>query len=167
MQTPITVRCLTEQQKDVIIQAYQAKASLKQLAFLIGKSTRTIGRVLEERGLLTPVPRLKGEAYHTMKLLEKRGIGIDALGSLLGVLAHNRVKTAIQLQGILNTPALTPENIQIYLDHCTKEQLATHFYTSGLVKLAETTKQTHDTRKQQQAALFCPPQQTSFAGFAA
>lgn len=150
MQNPITVRCLTKAEKDLIVQQYQNKASLKSLAFLFEVSTRTIGRVLEERDLLTPVPRIKGEAYKMMRLLKLAGIS-----------------DAEELKELLLPPVLDPAIVQIYLNDCSKEKLATHFYTSGLVKLAEITQQTHATRKQQQAALFCPPQQTSFTGFAA
>jgi hypothetical protein len=145
----ITVKCLSEAVKDEIVAHYNNKAKVKDLAIAFDTSTRTIGRVLEERGLSTPVPRLKGEAYQIMKLLKTVGLSCP-----------------VDLQTHLEVSAFTPENIQAHLNRCTKEQLASYFYTSGLVKLTEDSKQQHAARKQQQAALFCPPQQSALFDFA-
>lgn len=137
----VTVKCINEAGKDDIVASYKNKVSLVILAVHHNTSTRTIGRVLEERGLATPVPRLKGEAYTAMKILKANGLTADTLDYAL--------KHAV-------APALTPTTVQTYLNQCSKEQLAHHFYASGLVKLAEITQQAHADRKQQQAALFRP-----------
>lgn len=74
------VKNLTALQKDQIVQIYRSKQkTIKDIAKDFDTSPRTIGRVLEERGLATPVPRLKGEAYRVMKVLEGAGIGVDDL----------------------------------------------------------------------------------------
>lgn len=125
------VKCLPSYVKDQICLAYNNKTlTLKELAEHFTTSTRTIGRVLEERGLATPVPRLKGEAYQIMQLLKEYELDLAGL------------KTTLSM------PALTPINVQLFMNQCTKDQLARFFYTSGLVKLAEIAKQTHDSQQQ-------------------
>ena len=41
------------------------------------------------------------------------------------------------LEALILAPALTMPNVQLFLNDCTKEELANLFYTTGLVKLAE------------------------------
>jgi hypothetical protein len=70
-----TVKCLEKAIKDLIVHEYtKFRAPLVVLAKTYGVSTRTIGRVLEERGLATPVPRLKGEAYIVLEACKIYGI---------------------------------------------------------------------------------------------
>lgn len=72
---PITVKCLTEPEKDVIVMSYQTKAmNQKELARFWDVSERTINRVLIERGQATPVQRVEAEAKKVMALLKKHGI---------------------------------------------------------------------------------------------
>lgn len=159
MTSPVIVRCLSEEKKDDLVARYAKKASLIELAFLFSVSTRTIGRVLEERGLLSPVPRIKAEAYTVMHLLEEHQISPEDLKEILSLFRNNGISSIASLEHILRTPALTPQNIQSYLNQCTKEELANYFYSSGLTKLAEINQyaQADAHRKQQQAALFKPP----------
>ncbi len=71
----MSVKCLSDVQKNFVIKAYQAKhKSQKELAQYLDVSERTINRVLTEAGLATPVARIKGEAYQVMQLLKKYGI---------------------------------------------------------------------------------------------
>jgi hypothetical protein len=80
----MTVKCIKQDIKDQIAASYRNKyKSIKQLAIENHTSPRTIGRVLEEHGLATPVPRLKGEAYHAMKLLEKFNVSVEELEQIL------------------------------------------------------------------------------------
>lgn len=143
---PISVRSLSETSKDLLVADYNNKLTIKALAERYCTSTRTVGRVLEERGLATPVPRLKGDAYRVMKMLEDNNISPDEL------------ETALTHLEIPTPP--TKEAVQSYLNQCSQEQLAHHFYASGLVKLVETTKQANADHKQQQAALFRPVAQS-------
>ena len=46
--------------------------------------------------------------------------------------------TADSIEALCLAPALTKENVQAYLNECSKEELAQFFFTAGLVKLAET-----------------------------
>ena len=125
----MTVKCFTVEQKDQVCLAYIHKTmKLIDLAKHFATSTRTIGRVLEERGLATPVPRLKGEAYQAMKVLKEFDLTPTELWAHLSA---------------PKTPAFTPENVQTYLNMCSKEELARFFYTSGLVKLAAIANQVH------------------------
>lgn len=72
---PITVKCLTEPEKDVIVMSYQTKAmNQKELARFWDVSERTINRVLIERGQATPVQRVEAEARKVMNLLKAHGI---------------------------------------------------------------------------------------------
>ena len=59
--------------------------------------------------------------------------------------------TADDLMRILTAPALTPANVQDYLNKCTKEELAQFFYISGLVKLGETVEAAQNSHEQQSA----------------
>jgi hypothetical protein len=72
----MTVKCFTSLEKDRIVADYIGKCfpNNKALAECWATSTRTINRILEERGLATPVPRLKGEAHQVMLLLKDHGI---------------------------------------------------------------------------------------------
>lgn len=80
----MAIRCLTQHQKQYIIYFYQKKNyTQKHLAEQFEVSPRTINRVLIEAGIATPVARIKGEAYHVMKLLEKHGLDLNSLRSML------------------------------------------------------------------------------------
>ncbi len=102
----MTVRVLSQSQKDLIVTWYKQKIyTVSQLAKQYKTSTRTIGRVLEEAGLATPVPRLKGEAYQAMQVLKAYNMNVE------------------QLKRALAAPALTLENVQAFLRQCTPAQL--------------------------------------------
>lgn len=148
----MSVKCVNPTQKQIIADWYQAKIlNQKELAQRFATSERTINRILEERGLATPVARIKGEAYQVMQLLKKHGIGLPELkdvlakqhplfppetGAILDLLkAHNMGLP--ELAHALKQPAFTFDNVQLFLNRCSKEQLASLFYTSGLVKVAE------------------------------
>lgn len=158
------VKCLTSQQKDLIALWYKGNIkSQKDLAEHFNTSRRTINRVLEERGLATPVARIKGEAYQVMQYLQTLGITkaeelkhyifvltklqLTPESSKLIALANEAGLTADSLAKLLKTPQLTLSNIQGFLNQLPVEQLAQMFYASGLVKVAEIAQQ-----KQKQAA---------------
>ena len=149
------VKCISEFEKDNVVASYKNKVPLTILAVHHNTSTRTIGRVLEERGLATPVPRLKGEAYTVMKALQQADIPAKLAPEMITILTTAGIRGVAELQDRLK-PRVTSDTVQTYLNQCTKEQLAHHFYASGLIKLAEITQQAHADRKQQQAALFRP-----------
>lgn len=80
----ITVRCLSEAEKAAVAWYYSNyKYPIKNLAVIYKTSPRTIGRVLHEKGLATPVPRIKGEAKRVMDLLKKYGVTLEVLESAL------------------------------------------------------------------------------------
>lgn len=80
----MTVRIFTIVEKNQICLAYSHKTmNLKELAEHFNASSRTIGRVLEERGLATPVPRLKGEAYQALQLMRDFGFSPTQLRNML------------------------------------------------------------------------------------
>ena len=80
----MTVSCLTQEAKDMIYAAHTNKTmTQKEMAEYFGVSERTINRVLNELGLATAVPRIKGEAYQVLRLLEKHNFTIKDLETLL------------------------------------------------------------------------------------
>jgi hypothetical protein len=100
------VKILNDIQKDVICTLYTAKThTIKKLATEYHTSPRTIGRVLEERGLATPVPRIKGEAYHALKLLQK----------------HNL--TPAQADQMLSKPQLTKELVVEFMGGLGRDEM--------------------------------------------
>jgi len=122
----MTVKSLTDTEKQKIAAYYKTTAfSQRRLAKQFGTSTRTIGRVLEEHGLATPVARLKGEAHQVMKLLAKHGMGFSELKALLSN------------QMVLPFTGLGESSVQQYLNAVSADQLAKLFYNAGLVKIAE------------------------------
>lgn len=71
----MTVSKLTEAQKQMVRVNYTSKSmNITKMAIVLGVSTRTIGRVLEELDLPSPVPRLRGEAYNVIQTLKKFGV---------------------------------------------------------------------------------------------
>lgn len=110
----MTVKCFAEMTKDQICLAYSHKTMcLSELARHFTTSTRTIGRVLEERGLATPIPRLKGEAYALMKLMLQYNMTVDQLKTILTAPA---------------APVIDNQTVQTYLDGCSEEELGGFVY---------------------------------------
>lgn len=66
---------------------------------------------------------------------------------VMSVLQEHNIKPS-ELRQRLESPAMTVMNIQLFLNQCTKDQLAKLFYTSGLVKLAEIATQSHANQQQ-------------------
>lgn len=82
----MSVKCLDPHQKRYIAYFYSnKKANQKELAEQFSVSERTINRVLNEMGLATAVPRLKGEAYQVMQLLKKYGLDYNSLDRVLRI----------------------------------------------------------------------------------
>lgn len=108
--------------KDNIRLVYTRKTlSIKEMTQFFGVSSRTIGRVLEEGGLATPVPRLQGDAYQVMQLLKK----------------HNL--TPVTLTAMLEAAPLVPQiqDIPALLDKLTLPDLIRNFSTSAMKKMLE------------------------------
>lgn len=127
----MTVHCLTEAQKTELVALYNNKDfNITELGKKYRVSERSITRVLDEFDIPTPMPRVRGEAYQAMQVLKSYGMNVE------------------QLKAALAAPALTQQNVQMYLNQCSKEHLAELFYISGLAKIAEMTRDMH----QKQAA---------------
>lgn len=139
----MTVKILHDDRKKDIVEKYKTKQhTIAALATSYGVSTRTIGRILEEAGLATPVPRLKGEAHLVMQLLKKNGLDLQGLTDL------------INGQGALFNRPLTKEEVQHFLNVQPQEILGAMFYTAALIKVAEMHNahvQTATLRMQEQA----------------
>ena len=123
----LTVKCLHASEKDAIVHAYTLKTlNLLELAKFFNTSTRTIGRVLEERGLATPVPRLKGEAHQVMRILHAYGLNAD---TLVAALERNA------------EPFLPTQYVQDYLLNASEEELGRLFWKANKHKITIEMKQ--------------------------
>lgn len=114
---------LAKHTKDNIRLVYTRKTlTIKEMTQFFGVSSRTIGRVLEEGGLATPVPRLQGEAYLVMQLLKK----------------HNL--TLVSLTDLLEATPLVPQiqDVPALLEKLTWPDLIRKFSNSAMKKLLET-----------------------------
>ena len=126
---------LSKEQEDRLCEYHQNKVFLtsKALAAKFGISERTLNRILVARGLATKQNSVRDEA---------RGF--------LRVLGAYEITTPKQLQKILQERAdgqaqldlraqqdLSVESVQQFLNACRPEQLASMFYTAGLIKIAE------------------------------
>ena len=56
--------------------------------------------------------------------------------------------TPTELKTRLESPPMTVNNIQLFLNQCTTEQLSRFFYTSGLAKLAEIAVKVNESQQQ-------------------
>lgn len=69
--------------------------------------------------------------------------------------------TAEKLEVLLKAPAFTKENVLLYLNACTTNELAQLFYQTGLVKLSEIVDQQHQAhlkaQNEQQSTSSAPP----------
>lgn len=79
----MTVKCLTDLQKEIAIRMYESEQQIKDIAAYLDTSERTVGRVLVEAGLSTPTQRVSEEASHVMKLLAKYKVNPKELESIL------------------------------------------------------------------------------------
>jgi DNA-binding transcriptional regulator YhcF (GntR family) len=83
----MAVKAITDAQKELIRVNYVNKRmNQKQMAEALDVSERTINRVLNELGLLTAVPRLKGEAHQALTVLAAWGIAPARLQECLAEL---------------------------------------------------------------------------------
>jgi hypothetical protein len=114
------VRCFTELEKDEIILDYVTKRfTVTELAEGWDVSRRTINRVLEERDVPSPVPRLQGEAYEVMQILAKRNI------------------KPCDLEHRLEICSMDIHTVQEFLNGCTKSELAALFYNAVMPRFSK------------------------------
>lgn len=111
------VNCLTDSHQALIHPTPKHGGRQMDLTTLFLELPRTIDRMLEERGLATPVPRLDNEAY--MQLLDP---GVDT-DTHEGVFERG------------NNAVATFERVQVHLNRCSTKALAIHLYINELVKL--------------------------------
>ena len=82
----MTVKCLTPQEKQIIVSDYLAKSFITDIAFWHKVSPRTISRVLAEANLLTPTERVDAETKKIKRIMQKYGITVDTLDATLSIL---------------------------------------------------------------------------------
>lgn len=118
----MTVKKLSDAQKQAVVTIYTSNdkpKSIHELADLLGVSTRTIGRVLEEAGVTASKKIHTGEAAKVMRVLYKHKINADSL------------------EAILNEPAMIPSNVSLFLKDCNRDQLYVILNGAGLITNAD------------------------------
>lgn len=140
-------KTLTEKQENSICAQHAMGVPQTQIAFHIGCSTRTVGRVLAARGVATAVPRLQDEARDVMKLLKKHDINPKELHLILQDYKSGQktmnfgdpVMTQEAMEERINRELeLDKKAIQNYLNNCDHAELATLFYRAALNKVIQT-----------------------------
>lgn len=96
-----TVKCLSKDIKDYIVSDYRNKVSVTKIADEWCTSTRTIGRVLVERGLALPVARLQREAARVMRMMKIYDISPERLESIF--VADQQSSPAYRAKHLKNT----------------------------------------------------------------
>ena len=117
----MSVKSISSPIKDEIVVAYRAKTlNQLELAQFFNTSPRTINRILEERGLATPVARIKGEAYQAMQLLKQYGLTVGDLKTMLD-------KTSITKNAF----------VENYLLNASEEELGRLFWLANKAKIKQ------------------------------
>lgn len=119
----MTIKKLTETEKTFVVSAYYEGHPQKRIAEILGTSARTVGRVLETQGILTPAKQQKEETKALLKLINSHKVTLSELEQLLKNKEGGSTYDA--------------SSIQRYLNNCSTSQLAKFFYNSGLVKVAK------------------------------
>lgn len=125
-------KTLTESAIQEIVDAYVTSSqTMEDLAVLYGVSRRTIGRVLENKGVLSPIKRSREKDQ-----------------AFLDMLAKYNVTTPEDLEKIFHTPVLVLPNILTFLKEATDSELAYLFYEAALAKVAERVRQPQPEKKE-------------------
>lgn len=124
---------LTKEQEDSICKQFEGKIPNTQIAFNIGCSTRTVGRVLTSRGLGSKHANVRDQARGFLRVLGAYDIATPKqLAKILQERADGQAQLDLRAQ-----QELSVESVQQFLNACRPEQLASMFYTAGLIKIAE------------------------------
>lgn len=108
----MTVQCIPDNLKDHICAFYSKRTyTLKEIAKIFVTSPRTINRVLTERGMATPVARIKGDAYQVMRFL-----------------ATKDITTVDALEKVFAPRPINPDDVQEFLNNCSADELTSHYY---------------------------------------
>lgn len=103
----MTVMKLTAAQKAAVVVIYTSNirpSSMQHLAAILCVSTRTIGRVIEEAGVIASKKVHTGEAAAVMRLLYKHKMTVDQLENLLGTLPTKTVELLTQTKRSKKSP---------------------------------------------------------------
>ena len=123
----MTVKCITNEEKNDIVFLYSVRHYLQQdIATRVGTSARTVNRVLNERGLLTTVPRIKAEAYNVMQVLKHYDLDAQELKVLL-----------TNIESTKHSPAAF---VEAYLLNASEEELGRLFWLATKAKIADEIK---------------------------
>jgi len=120
----MTVKCISLAEKQLLADWFRADIfNQTELAEKFKTSKRTVNRVLVEAGISPPpVNRITDRIRSFMAIVDEYSLEPEGLARAL------------------STPALTPANVQEYLNSCTSGQLAGLFYSSGIAKIIEQIK---------------------------
>lgn len=98
----MTVKSFPSFIKDQVVKAYtQEKKTISWLAQFWNTSPRTIGRILEEYEIASPMARAKGEAYIALQACKKHGVDPHQLEQLLDMNLVDLINNGLK-EGLLS-----------------------------------------------------------------
>ncbi len=74
---------LSESDKDMIVQYYSEGLTMESIGLKFNRSRRTVGRVLQERGVTHPKPVITKEDTAILQVVKRRGLSFSQLLTVL------------------------------------------------------------------------------------
>lgn len=74
---------LSESDKDMIVQYYSDGLTMENIGVIVNRSRRTVGRVLQERGITYPKPVITVVDEAILQVVKRRGLSFSQLLTVL------------------------------------------------------------------------------------
>lgn len=74
---------LSESDKDMIVQYYSDGLTMESIGLMFERSRRTVGRVLQERGVTRPNPVITDGDMAILQVVKRRGLSFSQLLTVL------------------------------------------------------------------------------------
>ena len=74
---------LKESEKDMIVQYYSDGLTMESIGLKFNRSRRTVGRVLQERGVTHPKPVVTDGDLAILQVVKRRGLSFSQLMTIL------------------------------------------------------------------------------------
>lgn len=74
---------LSESDKDMIVQCYSDGLTMEGIGLIVNRSRRTVGRVLQERGVTQPNPVITEGDMAILQVVKRRGLSFNQLLTVL------------------------------------------------------------------------------------
>lgn len=119
-----------------VLSLYTLNTPQQHIALEVGVSPRTVGRILWEKGIQTPVRKEQELGKQCLAILKKHNISVEDLDAILS----NKENV------------ITAKAVQKFLNKSSSAQLARMFYASGLVKITEIFQEQQKQNKEKEHA---------------